>query len=334
MQSSTASNNKLKLIAKLLPWIITVLCIYLAFRDIDWSVFFANIGQTNKLFLLLAVILTIISYFVRAFRWKFLFPDQAISYKHSVKVLFLGFFMNNLLPARAGELVRAHFGAKVTKQKRTLVLGTIASERLADGLTISFLFTLFGWQLSGSGKLNAMFYVSGFFALVILGVFAVLTFKDSLFKIIDKITEKFDHKASDYTNDRIQTFINSLSPVCSLKTAPRIALWSLIIWLIELFVYWAVINAFGATLSVSLCVLFLAAVNFSSLIPAAPGGIGVIEALASAVLVSAGIDKELALAMVMVQHIIQILVVGIAGAWVMAQWRIGKEEIEEASDGN
>ena len=68
-------------------------------------------------------------------------------------------------------------------------------------------------------------------------------------------------------------------------------------------------------------VLFMVAVNFSSLIPAAPGGIGVIEAVVKTVLVSVGIDAELALAMVITQHIMQYLVVGIPGAAIMMTWR-------------
>ena len=54
-------------------------------------------------------------------------------------------------------------------------------------------------------------------------------------------------------------------------------------------------------------VIFLVTVNFSSLIPAAPGGIGVIEAVTKAVLVSVGVDPELALALVITQHVMQYL---------------------------
>ncbi|MCB0317149.1 MAG: flippase-like domain-containing protein [Bdellovibrionales bacterium] len=321
-----------KLLIRMIPWLITFAAIYFAFRDVDWQVFFGNLKTANLLYILCAIVLTIISYFLRSYRWVFLFPKQNISFYDSAKVLFLGFFMNNILPARTGELVRAHFGAKVTKNKRTHVLGTIASERLADGLTISVLFTLFGFHLGSSKDLDAMLYISIFFAVIVTAVLIVLAFRNQVFSLIEVLASKTNRKVGHYASDRIKTFIDSLSPLCSFRTAPRIAIWSLSIWIIELFVYWFVSHAFSAQLELSMCVLFLAAVNFSSLIPAAPGGIGVIEAVASAVLVSAGVDKELALPMVMVQHIIQIIVVGIPGAWVMSQWKISKNEIEEASD--
>ena len=71
--------------------------------------------------------------------------------------------------------------------------------------------------------------------------------------------------------------------------------------------------------------------NFSSLIPSAPGAIGVIEAIASGVLISSGIDKELALPMVVTQHLIQYLMVGIPGIIVMLTWKKEIAAIREES---
>ena len=76
-------------------------------------------------------------------------------------------------------------------------------------------------------------------------------------------------------------------------------------------------NAFQAPIDISGVVLFMVAVNFSSLVPAAPGGIGVIEMVGSLALSSIGIDREHALSMVLTQHAMQYLIVGIPGAYVL-----------------
>jgi uncharacterized membrane protein YbhN (UPF0104 family) len=90
---------------------------------------------------------------------------------------------------------------------------------------------------------------------------------------------------------------------------------------VELAVYWQVSSAFHQPLELPKCVLFMVAVNFSSLIPAAPGGLGVIEAAATAVLVSVGLEHEKALTMVLTQHVLQYLVVGIPGIFFLSTWR-------------
>ena len=84
----------------------------------------------------------------------------------------MGFFVNNLIPARMGEFVRAHLGGRATDQSRSTVLATIAGERLADGLTISLIFsTLFSIgatteEFSGARELS---YVAFMFLLAAFG---------------------------------------------------------------------------------------------------------------------------------------------------------------------
>ena len=133
-----------KLIFSVLPWAITILAIWYVCQGLDWDSFLSHAKNGDITWLLAAIFITSLSYIVRARRWLLFFPGTTrMGYSSSLKVLILGFFMNNILPARTGELVRAHMGAKVSGEKRTLVLATVASERLVDGLTISVLFLIF-----------------------------------------------------------------------------------------------------------------------------------------------------------------------------------------------
>lgn len=298
-------------------WLVTIVALYFAFRLADWGVLYQHLKSAHLGWLLLAWILTISSYIFRARRWQIFFPSALINFVQSARVLFFGFFMNNVLPARAGEFARAHLGSKITGETRTLVLATIASERLADGLTISLMFVLFSFGLGGEQLSHNLLYVAAIFGVATIGVAVVLIFRVPLFTFADKLSQRFDHKAASYTFDRFQTFINGLSPLYHKEKIPFSVAWSILIWTVELGVYYSISQAFSVDLPWSYCVLFLVTVNFSSLIPAAPGGIGVIEALASTVLVSLGLDRELALAMVISQHIIQYLSVGIPGIIVM-----------------
>ncbi len=313
-------------IKKILPWLITIAALYLAFRGVEWDILWGHVRGAKIEYLLAAVLLTISSYWLRAARWPLLFPKATLPLISSWKVLVLGFFMNNILPARAGELVRAHLGAKVLGCARTLVLATIASERLADGLTISLFFALIIGFL-GRGNLDPgiadnLMYVAYLFAAVALGVIVVLYFRDSLVRLMDLIANRLDRKVSTYAISRIQIFIDGLTPLTQPSRAWRIATSSVIIWGIELLAFAAVSQAFEGALSLSGTVLFLVAVNFSSLIPAAPGGFGVIELIAKSVLVSAGVaSPELALSMVLGQHVIQYAVIGIPGAFLLSNLR-------------
>jgi uncharacterized protein (TIRG00374 family) len=244
--------------------------------------------------------------------------------------------MNNILPARAGELVRAHLGAKVLARPRTLVLATVASERLADGLTISLFFVAIIGIL-GRGNLDAaiadnLLYVSYLFAGVAVAVVAVVSLREPIGRTIEHFSTRLDRKASTYALSRVQIFIDGLTPLRAPRRALQIALWSVLIWSVELAACAAVGAAFGNSLSLSAVVLFLVTVNFSSLIPAAPGGFGVIEFITKSVLVSAGVaNAELALSMVLTQHFIQYAVIGIPGAFLLSTLRSQLDDMAEAA---
>lgn len=305
---------------KFLPWLITGLALFLAFRDIDLNSLWSTLLSANAFWLLAAAFMTSLSYLFRSRRWQFLFPNPVLSYLNSVRVLFLGFFMNNVLPARTGELVRAHIGSVVSGEKRTLVLATVASERLLDGLMLSLFFLMFSIH-SGAGELSRnILYVAGLFLVVAIAVALTLWQRARIFSVLDRLQDKVDTKTTRYTYDRVQVFVNGLSPLCTWRILPVIFLSTLLVWIVELSVFVCIIHAYNTSLTLSHTVLFLVAVNFSSLIPAAPGGIGVIEAITKTVLVSVGVDGNIALSMVMSQHLIQYLIVGIPGILIMLFW--------------
>jgi uncharacterized protein (TIRG00374 family) len=320
-----------KSIVRLIPWVITALALYIAFRGIDWRTLLAYLGAASPAWLVLALSVTALSYLMRSRRWQLFFPRPALDFGNSTRALILGFFMNNVLPARTGELVRAHLGSKLSGETRTLVLATIASERLADGLTISAFFLIFALGI-GSYKISqGLEMVAFLFLVAAFIVFVALSQREALFGIAQRFERRFNTRASRYTVNRFQVFIDGLKPLYSPKRFPRLLLWSVAIWMVELCVYMAVSTAYSQQLPVNHIVLFLVAVNFGALIPAAPGGFGVIEAIASAVLVSIGIERELALAMVISQHLIQYIVVGVPGAFLTFNWRSRLQKIEEFS---
>lgn len=316
--SSKASTTKAGGIRALIGLLISVICLWWVFSSVETDELFARMRSVDLFWLFLALLTTFCSYLLRSFRWPYFFGQQPPNFYHSYRCLIIGFFMNNVLPARMGELVRAHLGGRATGQSRSTVLATIAGERLADGLMISAMFALafsFGASLEEQLRAKELFYVSYLFLAATIGTGLVLVFRNKIFRLLEKVGKRMPGHLSSYTLVRIKRFILGLEPLLRPSRLLVLSLFTVAVWLTELLVYYQVTRAFDIPMSIAGLSLFLAAVNFSSLIPAAPGGIGVIEAFASLALVRIGIEHETGLAMVASQHLIQYAVVGIPGAW-------------------
>lgn len=271
--------------------------------------------------------LCIFSYLLRAYRWPFFFSGKVLSFSDSFRCLIIGFFMNNTLPARMGEFVRAHLGGRAANCSRMMVLATIAGERILDGLAISILFSVLFSMGASSAEMESgkqLFPVAIFFAVVSLGVVVTILFRSLIFRILEKCSAILPGKFSTFTIEKIRYFIDGLEPMMRIQKLIPILLLSSAIWSMELLGYIFVAQAFGQDISLGVASLFLAASNFSSLIPAGPGGIGVIELFTTEALVKVGIDREVALSMVGSQHLIQILVVGIPGSYLFFSKLHGK----------
>jgi glycosyltransferase 2 family protein len=317
---------------------ISIFAIIWIMQSVEGDEVFARVKEVRPSLLLAAVATTLLSYVLRSWRWRYFFLESGPALHESFRCLIVGFFMNNVLPARMGELVRAHIGSRAFGKSRTVVLATVAAERLVDGVVISALFAiLFSLGASAAEIQNGreIYYVAYLFGIAAAGTAVILLVRNMLFDLIEKVNGVFPGHLSTYTLVRIRRFIEGLEPLQRWRKLSVILTLSIAIWLTELFVYQLVSLAFNQHLTIGALSLFLAAVNFSSLIPAAPAGIGVIEMFTTAALVRIGVDRESALAMVAAQHIIQFGVVGVPGLFFFLTTLHGKlPEGEESVDGD
>lgn len=314
-------------------------CIAWLAQSVEPTEVFGHIKQVRPVYLLGATVATCLSYIFRSVRWPYFFKFSPPSLWDSFRCVLLGFFMNIVLPARIGEFVRAHLGGRATNQSRTYVLATIAGERLIDGLTISLIFVVLftGWATGEQYERgHYIFYAAYFFGFAGLATIAVLVVRARIFSLLERVSLRFRVGGRvSYAVERARRFIVGLEPMLRPRRLLVIVGWSLVIWFMELGAYYLVGLAFNTPLNIGESSLFLAAVNFSSLLPAAPGGVGVIEAVSTTALQQLGIEREVAFVMVSVQHLIQIAVVSLP-AVLLLLFRVGGgvniNEVEDESE--
>lgn len=127
---------------------------------------------------------------LRTLRWQYLLgPVKRVPARRLYPVVIIGLMANNLIPARAGELARAYVLGQREKISKTTTLGTIAVDRLFDGVTLVPMLLIiaafaggdasfpvfFGYELSFAGLGIVMAVIFG----VAVGLLFYLALADS-----------------------------------------------------------------------------------------------------------------------------------------------------------
>ena len=293
---------------------IGIFLLLLTFRYFDFKKTIDAVMAARIELLSLALVFLVSAYLLRASRW--IIWEQKLKYWDSFKVILIGFMGNNILPARLGEVLRAHCGAAKIDNKfgRTATLGSIAVERILDGFVVA-VFGITGLLLV---PLKANFYWALTIVCILFFVLTAALILGNFFHLkirswIDKINEIFPGHLTSFGKEKVNYFIDGLLLVRRPSTLLSAFLMSLLIWCVELISYYLITKAVFPETSFKISFIFLAVVNFASLFPFTVGGLGAIEGLAGLFLVNTGIPLNKSMAMVVIQHAFQLIFTTVVG---------------------
>ena len=116
---------------------ISLLGIYWSFKDFNLKYSFSLITELEYKWIFFAIVLLLVSLIVRSIRWKFLFKSSDNVKVYSLYMYqLIGYFGNNVLPLRLGEILRAYLLGSDYNLSKSYVLGTIILERILDTFSL------------------------------------------------------------------------------------------------------------------------------------------------------------------------------------------------------
>ncbi len=264
--------------------------------------------------LLLALAFVVAAYLLRGARWRIW--ERSLSYWNSLRLILIGFMGNNILPARMGEVLRAHCAAAKTDRDRgrSAALGSIAAERILDGLVLGVFGLVAIALVPLAHRLDWLLLLPslGFAALAAVLVFSFWRHA-WIRSLICAASDRLPGRLATFAREKASAFLDGPRP---LGTVPRM-LYAIaataIIWGLETAACYLFGKAVWNGMTVGAALLFLVVVNFASLVPLTMGGIGTIEAAGPLFLISSGVSAQFALAMVLVQHAAQYFLTTLSG---------------------
>ncbi|HUO58142.1 MAG TPA: lysylphosphatidylglycerol synthase transmembrane domain-containing protein [bacterium] len=313
---------------------------YFLFRNIDWAKMLEAITGFHLVWLVPALTVYLFGYVVRGYRWVVLLsPVKQCSFKSLFPTLIIGFMANNVLPARAGEFVRAHLNGKKENISRSASFATIVLERLFDGLTMIILL----WLALGAGHLpireetmpasiqHAINWSPYVFGAAFMALFALVLFKETAVTNINFFIRLAPQKLHDPLEKLAHTFIDGLHILKNGKESLIVLFASLAAWSCEFTAYYLLAIGMGIApvpLSLWSAALLMAIVNLGILIPNAPGGIGLFEFIGVALLLPFGVGKEMAVGYMFLVHFLVLIPITLMGFYYSTREHLNLGNLE------
>jgi glycosyltransferase 2 family protein len=178
----------------------------------------------------------------------------------------VGYMGNNVLPARAGEMLRVVLLARRTDASKRTLLGTVVGERVLDAIALGAIFVtvVFGVLSEATLPSDRPFLMAGV-GLAVLAAAAGLVWMLRRHHVVE----------------RIRAFIRPLAdaPRALLSRAGVVLLAvSFVIWGLEAGVYLSVAHAVELHISAMGALYLVALTNLFAMLPAAPGYVGTFDA--------------------------------------------------------
>jgi glycosyltransferase 2 family protein len=292
---------------------ISAVCLWLAFRSVSigqvWTAAAAISSQT----ILVCFVLGSCTLFMRSVRWRILLKaSEPLPLATAFAVNSAGQMGNMILPARLGDLFRATNLGRAGLSTG-FALATVLAERVLDG---GFLVLVFASALTTFSNLPGWLTRSGFLlaiaALAGLAVTVLLPhFENAILELIGRVAPQ---RVQPRLRRLAAQFLSGLRSFHHAGRASGFLFWTVVIWVLDGTGIMVLSHGMGITLSPPQAALVLTSIALASVVPAAPGNLGVLQYVAVSVLVPLGAAPAQALSLALILQVLNTTTLGLWGA--------------------
>jgi glycosyltransferase 2 family protein len=229
-----------------------------AIQDLDWK----WIG--------FAVISDLVVYIVHGWRWQTLLsPVARLGFWRTVQAIYIGLFANEVLPLRVGELIRCYLLTHWNDLRLSLGFASAAVERVIDGFWLMIAFVITATLVKGIPE-DLTILVQALGALLVIGTVAAVWV----------VSRKREPHAVDGESRYSATFrhvIEGLQLMGRRRSLTLTVLISALYLVIQMFSVYALMRAFRTDFSFWVAAGVLTIIRFATVVPNAPGNLGVIN---------------------------------------------------------
>lgn len=239
--------------------------------------------SVNLIWLVPAFLILSLVHFLRVWRWEpLLRPLARFDFRTLNRVGAVSFMAVFIFPVRLGEFARPYLISKTGKLRKSAAFGTIAVERVMDGLMMALLLAVVLFFLPGRNQATFTSLRAG--ALVALLVFAsamamlVVAYlsKEHAVAFVRSVVGIFSAGLAGKLAGMMEAFIDGMKAMPNWRNFFQFVVATVAYWGVNGLYYYFMVQAFGLNVRVGLpgCYAMMAAVAVGMMIPNSPANVG------------------------------------------------------------
>lgn len=295
--------------------VFTAVSVGLLWRLIDWQRTKAALSTAEPGFIALAVSCLVLSLLAKTVRWKLLLPDESqVSTRRLYRILHISFLLNNVLPARLGDVVRVAMTTRQPGVRFGHVLSSMLTERVTDFITLLACFVLVSPFLPFPVQYrDELHWAWTILAILAAAVLVSVVLRGRLAWVLRRLPVPARFQASRFADEAV-SFREGLRQLFSRKHVVSIWGWSWGAWVSAFAINYLLMRALHIDAPIAVAVLLTCTTNLAMLIPSSPGYVGVFHAAATLSLLPFDVGASAAFSFAILAHLVNVLPVSIIGA--------------------
>ncbi|HZP48921.1 MAG TPA: lysylphosphatidylglycerol synthase transmembrane domain-containing protein [Vicinamibacterales bacterium] len=267
--------------------LVAAVLVALFLRGVDLRRVGADIVRAEPAWLAVGLVLTFVNLAIRSYRWRYLLePLGHTTFGESFRATAVGFAASAVLPARAGEVIRPYFIARLASRNPRMTtagaFATIVLERILDVVTVLALLgsyvLLFG---RSAGAINPTAFAwltwigltaAALAAVVLVALFVLSGDPARLGRAAERVA-RLVPVLSAFLVRLVENFAHGLAVVRRPSRLLVALLWSFPLWLSIAAGLWAVTKAFRITMPFTGSFVLVALLALGVAVPT-PGAVG------------------------------------------------------------
>jgi uncharacterized protein (TIRG00374 family) len=212
---------------------VSVACLWLAFRDTNWTYVADELRKTSPGWVGAVVLASLAAVYIRAQRWRILLrPLGDVPLYPALSATAIGFGASSVLPLRLGELLRPALLGRRTGVRMSAALSSVVIERLFDVLlviscflAVSVIYPQVPPDMRRGAVVLAGLATTGFVVLLLMQ-----RHRPAAERVMGRVVARLPRSIGPRLHGLIESFLDGLEGLGDLRTVLRVLGYSAYLW--------------------------------------------------------------------------------------------------------